>query len=267
MTLSALNDRLAARPSEAGLFLDFDGTLAPIVADPATSALPASLGAVLGRLARHLGVVAVVSGRPVAFLADRVAVDGVRLLGLYGLQEWVDGTVRPRPEAIAWASAVDAAKDAMAGGLPGAQGVVLEDKGLSVALHWRNAPDRERAGRLVGLLTRAVAAQTGLHRESGKLVEELRPPVDWDKGAAVRALAADLGLRTVVVVGDDLGDLPAFAAAQELGGAAVAVEAGRETPAELREAADVTVGGTQAIATWLGDLAEILDPGGVAPAD
>jgi len=75
-------------PDRAGLFLDFDGTLAPIVDDPTTSGMDAALGPVLRDLAATLGLVAVVSGRPAAFLADRVRADGVLRLGLYGLEEW-----------------------------------------------------------------------------------------------------------------------------------------------------------------------------------
>jgi len=257
--LTRVTQRLIEAVERAGLLLDFDGVLAPIVDDPASSAMPEELAAVLARLVRRLGCVAVVSGRPVAFLADRVAVDGVRLLGLYGLQEWADGGPRARPEAAAWHDVVDEVQDRMAAALAGAPGVVLEDKGLSVALHWRNAPDRDRAGRMVSQLVEALSAQTGLAREPGKLVEELRPPVDWDKGASVRALHRELALGEVVYVGDDRGDLAAFAAAHELGGAAIAVDHGEETPPQLRAAADAVIPGPEAVADWLARLADRLE--------
>ncbi|MDQ3974139.1 MAG: trehalose-phosphatase, partial [Actinomycetota bacterium] len=100
-------------------------------------------------------------------------------------------------------------------------------------------------------------ADTGLASEPGKLVAELRPPVDWDKGAAVRALADELGLRTVAYVGDDRGDLAAFEAVRELDGIAVAVDHGPETPAELADAADVVLG-SDAVGDWLRGLRDAL---------
>jgi trehalose 6-phosphate phosphatase len=258
-SVERLTRRLVQTAERAGLLLDFDGVLAPIVDDPASSAMPPELAPVLARLARRLGCVAVISGRPVAFLVDRAAVDGVRLLGLYGLQEWAEGRPRARREATAWQDVVDGVKDRIAAALAGVPGVVLEDKGLSVAVHWRNAPDRDRAGRMVGELAEVLAAQTGLAREPGKLVEELRPPVDWDKGASVRALHDELALRDVVYVGDDLGDLAAFAAAYEVGGAAIAVDHGHETPRQLREAADAVLVGTGGVVAWLTALADRLE--------
>jgi trehalose 6-phosphate phosphatase len=205
-----------------------------------------------------LGVVAVVSGRPASFLGERVRIDGVRRLGLYGLQEWRDGEEVARPEAAVWQEAVDHAKARLASALDGMEGVHLEDKGLSVAVHWRNAPDRGAAEQAVTSAMAATAAATGLAREPGKLVDELRPPVDWDKGSAVRAVAAESGLGTVAYVGDDLGDLSAFAAVRELGGIAVAVDHGAETPQEVRDGAEVILDGPDAVADLLAQLRDRL---------
>lgn len=256
-TPDALADRLAAA-GRAGLVLDFDGTLAPIVPDPTTSAMPGGLDAVLADLARRLRLVAVVSGRPVAFLAERAAVPGVRLLGVYGLEQQVDGEREVRPEAAGWQDAVDSARARLTEIAAGREGLAVEDKGLAVALHYRNAADRDAAARFAADAVAGLAADTGLKREPGKLVEELRPPVDWDKGAGVRALADELGLDVVVYVGDDLGDLPAFAAARDLGGGAIAVDHGDETPGPVRDAADAVLAGTDAVADWLGALRDRL---------
>jgi trehalose 6-phosphate phosphatase len=259
LTAEELLARLTADPGTAGLFCDFDGTLTPIVLDPASSRLPQPLAGVLADLAARLGVLAVVSGRPVTFLAERASVPGVRLLGLYGLQEWLDGRVVVRPEAASWQPAVDAARARLAEEVERLEGVRLEDKGLSLALHWRGAPDLDAAARAAHELATAVAAQTGLSVERGKLVEELRPPVAWDKGSGVLALVEECGLREVVFVGDDLGDLAAFRAVREHGGAAVAVDAGEETDPRLLAAADVVLPGTDAVAEWLYRLRDVLE--------
>lgn len=249
---------LAARPGRAGLFLDFDGTLAPIVADPETSAMPPELRPVLADLASALRVVAVVSGRPASFLAERADVPGASLLGLYGLETWEGHLAVPHPDAAEWAPRSREAVGRLRAALDGAEGVWVEDKGLAVAVHWRNAPERADAEREVLLVIEALSAETGLEPVPGKLVAELRPPVTWDKGDAVRAVAAEASLDAVVYVGDDLGDLPAFAAARDLGGIALAVGGGAETPPELLTAADGLLDGPPAVRLWLEVLRERL---------
>lgn len=253
----ALIRRVAADARGAGVFLDFDGTLAAITGNPEESRLPEPLHDVLADLSHALAVVAVVSGRPAASLAQRVPVAGVRLLGLYGLEIWDDDRSRPRPEAAEWQATVDDAKRLLADGADGLEGVQLEDKGLSVALHWRHARDRDERGRQVADVVKRVSARTGLGRETGKFVEELRPPVGWDKGAAVRAVVDEERLRLPVYAGDDLGDLPALRAVRELGGVAVVVSDG-ETPAALDDAADIILDGPEALADWLGRLRDAL---------
>lgn len=249
---------LAAAPSRAGLFLDFDGTLAPIVEDPDRARMPRELRPVLADLAGALGALAVVSGRPAAFLAAQVDVDGVELLGLYGTQRWRNGRADADRAAESWLERVQEARDRLEDALRGAEGVWVEDKGLAVAVHWRNAPDRDAAEHEVVLLVAALAVDSGLRVESGKFVRELRPDVEWDKGRAVEALADERGLSPVVFVGDDLGDLPAFAAARERGGFAIAVSGDGETPVELLAAADAVLPGPPALRLWLEVLRERL---------
>lgn len=254
MTPADVLDALVEDPSRAGLIMDFDGTLAPIVEDPATSALPEGLLEVLEAVADRLALVAIVSGRPAAFLGDRVQARGVRLFGLYGTQEWRDGAPQVSAQAQQWQPALDQARDRFALALAGHPGVVMEDKGLAVALHWRNADDRAGAGAFVEALVGTVAADTGLHAEPGKFVLELRPPLDRDKGTCVEELVAEESLTTVVFVGDDRGDLPAFAAATAAGGLGLAVDHGPETAAEVLAAADATAEGIEAVGVWLRHL-------------
>lgn len=258
MTPADLAGALAAEPAASALILDFDGTLAPIVDDPTTSALPDELGDVLRRLAENLGLVAVVSGRPAVFLGERAAVGGVRLFGLYGTEEWRDDGRVARADALAWESALDVARERVTLALAGRPGVMLEDKGLSVALHWRNAENREDAGAFVRDLVQAISRETGLAQEPGKYVLELRPPLDRDKGTCVADLITEVQPRTLVFVGDDRGDLTAFAAAHAAGGYAIAVDHGAESPAEVLQAADAVVNGTRGVTQWLRDLSGLL---------
>jgi trehalose 6-phosphate phosphatase len=253
-------EALAADPGRSGLVLDFDGVLAPIVADPTTSALPDRVAASLGRLARRLGLVAIISGRPVAFLAEQVRLPGVPLLGSYGMEQSRDGVRRIDPEAEKWLGQVHTAGLRLRELLAGSAGIRVEEKSVSVAVHWRQAPDHAAAADEVRRVTSRIADDLGLRLEPGKLVEELRPPIDVDKGSAISALLAAHGdLTAFAYAGDDLGDIPALRAARDAGGYALVIDHGQETDRRLLELADQTFEGTKAFADWLGKLADKVD--------
>lgn len=250
---------LAAAPAASGLVLDFDGVLSPIVDDPAASRLPDRVAASLARLADTLGLLAVISGRPVEFLRQRIPVPEVKLLGTYGIEQVQDGIRQVDAEAEKWLGRVSEASHALRGVLGGAQGIRVEEKSVSVAVHWRQAADQPAAADRVHRATEQIAAVTGLRLEAGKLTEELLPPVDMDKGTAlVRLLAAET-LTTVAYAGDDVGDIPALRAAREAGGYALVVDHGRETNPLLLELADQTYAGTDSFAAWLAELASATD--------
>lgn len=255
MTRAEVLAYLCADPRRSGLVLDFDGTLAPIVDDPTTSRMDPALGPVLTELAERLGVVAIVSGRPAAFLGSHAQVAGVLLHGLYGLERWEDGAAVPAAGVAQWRGPVEDATAALHEAFDDAEGVWVEEKGHAVGVHWRNAPDVEAAGAWVEEELERLAAATGLGREPGKLVEELRPPVAADKGTALAGLVEEHALEAVVYVGDDRGDLPAFAAAREAGGFAVGVDHGaQETPDDVRTTVDLLLEGTDEVAALLDDL-------------
>jgi trehalose 6-phosphate phosphatase len=249
---------LAANPADSGLVLDFDGVLAPIVEDPTTSAMPDRVTAVLARLAKSLGLVAVMSGRPVDFLADRVRVTGVKLLGSYGIEQIRDGLRQLDPDAKEWLGNVRQASQALDERLSAWPGIRVEKKSVSVAVHWRQAPDHEAAANEVRRVAAQIAAETGLRLEPGKLVEELSPPIDVDKGSAIVALLAAEKPTTIAYAGDDLGDIPALRAVREAGGYALVVDHGPETDPRVLELADQTYSGTDNFAAWLAELADAI---------
>lgn len=249
---------LAANPADSGLVLDFDGVLAPIVEDPTTSAMPDRVTAVLARLAKSLGLVAVMSGRPVDFLADRVRVTGVKLLGSYGIEQIRDGLRQLDPDAKEWLGNVRQASQALDERLSAWPGIRVEKKSVSVAVHWRQAPDHEAAANEVRRVAAQIAAETGLRLEPGKLVEELSPPIDVDKGSAIVALLTAEKPTTIAYAGDDLGDIPALRAVREAGGYALVVDHGPETDPRVLELADQTYSGTDNFAAWLAELADAI---------
>lgn len=235
----------ASDPDAAAVVTDFDGTLAPIVDDPETARPLEGAVAALHALADRYGRVAVVSGRPVEFLAANLRLDEApssRLVvsGLYGLERWDHGVVIA-PAARQWLDVVRRIVDeARAADLDGA---AVEDKGLSITLHFRTSPDAEPTVRAwVG----AQAAATGLVVHAARRSYELRPPLAIDKGTVVADLIAKA--RAACFVGDDVGDLPAFDAldrlAVDVGAQTVRVAVrSTESPAELLERADLVVEG------------------------
>ncbi len=251
---------LVERAEETALCLDFDGTLSPVVDDPQAARPLQGVVELLEPLARRFAAVAIISGRPAPFLAAHVAARGVRYLGQYGLQEMFEGEARADPRLEAARPAVDAATEALRNS-PAVResGAWLEDKVYAVVVHTRRVPDRERWTDAVDRTARHIADEHGLEIVPGKMVWELRPAVPSDKGDAVRRVVAESGARAVVVVGDDVGDLPAFAAVAELtaeghDGLRVAVRS-REAPPDLLASADLVLEGPAGVLDFLRRLA------------
>jgi trehalose 6-phosphate phosphatase len=250
---------LAASPERTALMLDFDGSLAPIVDRPEqATAYPASLAA-LTRLAPRFAVT-VVSGRPVDFLVQRIPVAGVRFVGAYGIERWIDGERVVDPRVVPFLDAIAAAADEAEARLPE---IFVERKGgVAVTLHWRRASSvADAAIRLAAELAETYGLD---HPLRGRMAVELRPPVPIDKGTAVEGVIA--GFDFAAFAGDDAGDLPAFdaldraVAEHRLARAfRVAVESPEAPPAVVARA-DVVVTGPAALADFLSAVADAADP-------
>jgi len=230
--------------------MDFDGTLAAIVDDPAAARpLPGSL-VVLRALVRVYGLVAVVSGRPGSFLATHLSVPGLVRVGAYGLEQVGESGVVASPAADAWRGIVDGvARRAVAAAPPG---VLIENKGISVTFHYRAAPG---AAGWVHAFAEAEAGTTGLVSHDARRSVELRPPLAADKGTAIADLLSARALSAACFCGDDIGDLPAFAALDPLPTALRVAARSDETPIELVTAADLVVDGPRGVLALLRTLA------------
>jgi trehalose 6-phosphate phosphatase len=227
--------------NDSALFLDLDGTLAPIEATPDAVRPEAGRTALLRRLASALdGRIAVLSGRPLGDI-DRILGGAISAAaGLHGLERRLAGgqvlRTPPYPDMEEVAEALD--------GLARAQrGLLVERKGASVAIHYRQAPD---AGPAVVEAARRLARLHDLFLQEGRMVAELRTPGP-DKGEALEAFMAEApfaGSRPLMI-GDDLTDEDAFAAAIDLGGAAILVGPARPSRAKWR------LDGPAALLAWL----------------
>jgi trehalose 6-phosphate phosphatase len=227
-TADALLDRLAEAPDETGLFLDFDGVLAPIVERPEEAFPPAETRAELRRLADRYALVAIVSGRDGDDVRARVGVDGLVIVGSHGLEL--------NPEAEHWRQRM----------LDFASSVAWpnEPKRLTLSFHFRDADDEAAAVRELEAVAER-ARDEGLVARFGRKVLEVLPPLAGDKGTAVRHLLEEYGLRRALVAGDDTTDLDAFRALDGLPYAVRVAVASPESPSVLRESAEIVVETTE----------------------
>jgi trehalose 6-phosphate phosphatase len=213
---------------------------------------------VLEELGELFRLVAVVSGRSAAELSEWLG-PRIEIWGLHGAQRAFGGRVEIAPEMARFEKPMQAvlreAQERVAAA--SISGALVEDKHIMIGLHWRMAED-DRAEQVLTDLARELAARHGLAIARGKKALELRPPVEVSKKGVVLDRTRAEKLRVVAFGGDDVVDLPAFDALDELAsdgvaGVRIAVSS-HEAPAALIERADVVVDGVEGMLEWLQEL-------------
>ncbi|MER7047347.1 trehalose-phosphatase [Streptomyces jumonjinensis] len=258
---------LIARPGRAVVALDFDGTLAEIVADPEQARAHPGAVPALARLAPEVASVAVVTGRPAGVavryggFAGVPGLDHLVVLGHYGAERWdaVTGTVHT-PAPHPGVTAVRAELPGFLDSVGAWHGTWIEEKGQAVAVHTRRTAEPKAAFEALRDPLAALAERHGLVLEPGRMVLELRPP-GMDKGVALAEYVRETGAESVLYAGDDLGDLPAFAAVEKLrsdGVPGLLVCSGSTEVTELADRADLLLPGPAAVVRFLAALAERL---------
>jgi trehalose 6-phosphate phosphatase len=256
---------IVSEPGRALLAFDFDGVLSPIIDDPELAEPLPGMFAALARIGQLAGSVVIITGRPVSFVISRTgfgaltSIPGFRIYGHYGLETWDSAshatTVPPASPDIA---AVRAELEGLLEHEPDAAGSWIEDKGHAVAVHTRRAADPARALAVLDRPVRDLASRSGLRVEPGKMVLEIRPP-GVDKGEVLERIVREGGFGSVLYAGDDLGDLSAFAALEQMREAGVpgvtVCSASAEAP-EVAQAADLVVEGPAGLVRLLGGLRE-----------
>jgi trehalose 6-phosphate phosphatase len=220
---------LTQDPASAGIFLDVDGTLAPIVARAEDARVPDETKRALAALVPRYGCVACVSGRAALDARRLVGVDGIVYAGSHGAELLFPGDDEPTvaPAFAEWAPRVREFVESQDTGK-----LRVEYKGAIVALHWRGAEEEEQRAREI------AERADGFITHWGRKVLEIRPPVEVNKGQAVRELMRRYSLRTALFAGDDATDLDAFDALPD--GVRVGVRSD-EGPPEIVERADLVV--------------------------
>jgi trehalose 6-phosphate phosphatase len=237
MKANLLLSDLAAEPGRVALLFDVDGTLAPIVTRPEDARVPDETRSLLRELATRYALVACVSGRSSAEARRIVGVEELFYVGTHGL-ELAPGAAVWRDQIERFAAGVDWPAE------------WIEDKGLSLSLHYRQSPEPEQSRPALERIAEA-AEEVGLRARFGRLLLEILPPLEADKGTAIRALLDERELVRALYAGDDATDLDAFRGLEGLElGICVALSSS-EAPAALIEAADIVLAGP-------GELVELL---------
>ena len=223
-----------ARSHPRGIFLDFDGTLSEIVSRPELARHIAGAHTLLTELAKRNELVAVVSGRPTAGLHALLDSAGIEVFGQYGIESDHAGAL-----------GTEQLREVVRRAAEEVEGAWVEDKGASLAVHYRAAADPVGAEARLRRSLERVGEEHGLILLPGKMVLELAPGNTPGKGAVVLRVARARGLTGCLFAGDDQADIAAFRALDELEAEGVvtvkvAVRS-EETPAELLESADLIV--------------------------
>lgn len=204
----------AVRSFNFGLISDFDGTLSPIVDQAETAQLSPRIEALLKEMVTHISMLAIISGREINDLRKRIHFTEAKLIGNHGMEKWIDGRrvladgVEEDQSAIASVSAHLEERIA--------EGVWLENKGLSLSLHYRSAKDPQKFKQEQLLEMQKLANRYGLRLSEGRMIFEFKVNVDVNKGDALNDLAQENELNALIYIGDDITDMAAFAACKAL---------------------------------------------------
>ncbi len=240
-----------------GLITDMDGTISPIVAVPSAAQPTPRNRALLQQLHHHLALVAVISGRGAADVRARVDLPELVYIGNHGLERWHDGRVEVAPTVVPYRPQLEAAKQRVEAQQP--DGVWVEDKGATLSIHYRNTTQPDVTATALRPILERITTEHGLRLFAGRMVFEVRPPIDVDKGTAFHQLIHDYQLDAALYLGDDTTDVDALRMAQHLReqGVCYALAVGVESddmPPAVGAASDVMVSGVsdvEALLDWL----------------
>ncbi|WP_083395410.1 trehalose-phosphatase [Rhodococcus koreensis] len=246
------------RVRRPAIFLDFDGTLADIVPDPAAAALVDGAAAALSRLAAECPV-AVISGRDLADVRERVGMSGIWYAGSHGFElAGPAGQRYENPGALAAVPVLDRVAPVLVERLQHIPGVLVERKRFTVAVHYRNVP-AEHVDEVAAAVYDVGGREEALRVTGGRKVIELRPDVEWDKGRALQWIlehVVDAGSTLPIYIGDDLTDEDAFDAVSAEG---VGIVVRCREAADRRSAAQFAVNAPTQVRELLERLADLLD--------
>ncbi|MDD5083240.1 MAG: trehalose-phosphatase [Dehalococcoidales bacterium] len=238
-----------------GLITDLDGTISPIAPTFQQARVSPLCRHYLTQLSKQLALVAVISGRPVAEARSMVSIQGITYFGNHGLERWHNGhsefTERSRPYFEVMPAVVAELTSQLH--IPG---INMENKGVTASIHYRRCPDHHSAEQsiLTAIASSPHARNLRVIRE--KMAMDLLPPIEENKGTAVRRLMREYNLRGLVYLGDDLTDVDAFHVIHSVSddlnclGLAIGI-VGPELQAELEQQSDLVLYGVREVERFL----------------
>jgi len=198
-----------------GLISDIDGTISPLAERPEEARVSAGCHEQLSILSQKLVLVALVTGRAAADARRMVNLPGIVYIGNHGLEEWRDGASIILPQAARFAHRIPDAMRRIQSQV-NIDGLLYENKGVTGSIHYRLTPDPDAARKKIMTAVEPLSEIFDFRVTEGRMVIEIRPPVDIDKGVAVERLVNSNKLTGVIYLGDDLTDVDAFQAVRRL---------------------------------------------------
>lgn len=244
-----------------GLISDLDGTLSQIAPTPDAATITPRAQRLLAALSERLALTALVSGRAAADLRQRAGLASLVYVGNHGLERWERDKVHIRPEAAAYRPNLQAALSALEPQL--LPGMMMEDKGVTASVHYRQTAAPETIYQTMKSIVEQIAAAHGLRASEGRMIFEIRPPIEIDKGTAFRELVTEYRLAAAIFMGDDTTDADALRVARQLreSGVCYTVAVGVEasgTPDVVRASSDFMVPGVEGAEDFLAWLLDAL---------
>jgi len=219
------------------LLLDYDGTLTPIVERPELASLPVGTGQLLEALAgKRCLTLAIISGRALADLKQKVGVNNIVYAGNHGLEIEGPQVSYVSPAAEESRPLLRQMYGELSQALGAIKGVLVEDKGLTLSVHYRQVAEG-RSAEVRSIFERITgnAARSGkIGITWGKKVYEVRPAVAWDKGKVVKMLMGQKRGTLPIYLGDDLSDEDGFKAIESYGGGISVFVGERDHPTSAR---------------------------------
>jgi alpha,alpha-trehalase len=219
------------------VFLDYDGTLTPIVATPDLAVLSGEMRAAVRKLSDRYNV-SIVSGRATEDVRSKVQIDGIFYAGSHGFEIVnPEGKKKINEEARAIRRVIDEAHQKLSEGLKNIPGALVENVTYTISAHYRLVSD-EDFPKVKEAIDDILSKYPDLRVTNGKKVFELRPKIDWNKGKAVEWILNVLGYHpgkhSVIYIGDDVTDEDAFAAIEGKGCGILVADTPRESNALYR---------------------------------
>lgn len=249
---------LIAEP-EFGIISDFDGTLSMFADTPGGAAIVPEIATVIDMLAEKVAAFALVSGRGVVDLRQRFDRPWAVYYGNHGIEYWAEGGARNALLAQPWVEPMRSLLQHI--GPLGIPGAFIEDKGITVAIHYRLTDDPAKAREKLRQRLQPLCDQFGFELTEGQSIFEIKPPIEVNKGTAAETIVKDHELKSVLFLGDDVTDIHAMQRLREI---ANDPERGVQTlsvgvvhaasPPLLLESCDLTANGVrdvEALFEWL----------------